>query len=111
MNSGWLLEGPFWLRLLALAAVLLPALFILFSRRSRWWAKLIWVTATQAAWGFLLLYVWVWQQRYASSGTVSDLPPLHEALGWWMLAFPWAVYLLYRATRDWFPGERRIDRS
>ncbi len=97
MNAQWLIEGDPWLRLAVLALIGLPAVFILFSRHSRGWRKLLWMTSTQLPWLFVVLYVWVWVQRYAEAP--ADSPTLEGAFGWWLLAFPWAVYLLYRATR------------
>ncbi|MDD3764120.1 MAG: hypothetical protein PHP86_12600 [Nevskiales bacterium] len=62
---------------------------------------------SQAPWAFILGYVWLWRTRYGEAA--AALPPLDEALGWWVLAYPWGVYLLYRATRRRFPGERSAD--
>lgn len=107
MNADWLLGGSVALRALALAALLLPALLILCSRRAGLLSKLVWAALTQLPWAFIWVYLWVWRARYDETAAPA---PLGEALGWWMLAFPWGVYLLYRATRQWFPGERRERR-
>lgn len=101
MDSELLLSGEGWARAVAAAIVVLPALFILFSRRSRWWAKLIWAVVSQLPLLFVSLYAWVWNQRYGATEA-----NLEDALGWWTFAFPWAVYLLYRATRARLSGER-----
>lgn len=106
MDADWLLTGDPWLRGLVLAAMLLPAALIAFSRRSGIVGKLLWAGMTQLPWAFVWLFLWIWRERYDE--TVAP-PPTSEALGWWMLAFPWGVYLLYRATRQWFPGERRRE--
>ncbi|HUP91036.1 MAG TPA: hypothetical protein VM074_02220 [Solimonas sp.] len=90
-------------RSVAAALMLLPPLFILFSRRCTAGRKVAWVLATQLPWLFLALYWWVWEARYSGAEPLS----LADALGWWTLAFPWAVYLLYRATRARFSGEKR----
>ena len=102
MNADWLLADDPTRRLLALACVLLPALLILLSRRSCWLSKLIWIGATQLPWLFVGVYLAVAQARYPETA-----PSPKDAAGWWMLAFPWAVYLLYRATRRRFAGEPR----
>jgi hypothetical protein len=102
MNPQWLLGSDLGFRLLALACVLLPALLILQSRRSGWSYKLVWACISQLPWLFLWLYLWIGQVRYPQGA-----PPLSDALGWWMLAFPWGVYLLYRGTRRRFAGEPR----
>lgn len=104
MDSHWLLDGSPWLRLLATSVVLLPALLILCSRRCRSWPrKILWSLATQLPWLFVVFYAWVSSLRYADSS--DPMPPLSDALGWWMLAFPWAVYLLYRASRRHLAGD------
>jgi hypothetical protein len=87
--------------------VFAPVAFIFLSRRCSWLRKILWATATQLPWLFILAYGWVLERRYGQgSGDIAP-PPLTEAIGWWTLAFPWGVYLLYRATRSWFPGETR----
>lgn len=105
MNADWLLADDLWRRLPALACVLLPALLILLSRRGHWLSKLIWIGATQLPWLFLGVYLAVAQARYPETA-----PSLRDAAGWWMLAFPWAVYLLYRSTRRRYAGEPRQQR-
>lgn len=104
MDSHWLLTDSLWLRLIAMAALIAPAVLILMSRRASRLKKLLWALATQLPWAFIGVFVWVWQQRYDET---KEVLPLSEAMGWWMLAFPWAVYLLYRATRRHFAGESR----
>ena len=105
MNADWLLADDLPRRLIALACVLLPALLILLSRRSRWLPKLVWSGATQLPWLFLGAYLAIAQARYPQMA-----PSLKDAAGWWMLAFPWAVYLLYRSTRRRYAGESRQQR-
>jgi hypothetical protein len=110
MDAQWLQSPVAWLRALAILLLALPPLFILLSRRARVAAKLAWLVASQLPWGFALLYTWVWEQRYAGAG--GDAPMLGatvlaDAVGWWTYAFPWAIYLLYRATRKRFSGESR----
>jgi len=107
VDAHWLVEGDPAQGLLALTLMALPALFILFSRRCRIWSKLLWVIGALLPWGFIALYVWVWMQRYADAPAES--PTLDGAFGWWLLAYPWAVYLLYRATRGRFSGEKPRD--
>ncbi|HEY1076606.1 MAG TPA: hypothetical protein VGE51_07940 [Fontimonas sp.] len=104
MDAHWLLTDSFWLRFVAALAMLAPAILILFSRRASRIKRLLWAAATQLPWGFIAVFVWIWQQRYDE---LQEALPLGEAMGWWMLAFPWAVYLLYRATRAHFSGEAR----
>lgn len=103
MDAHWLTGGNVALKYLALAAVLLPAVLILLSRRSRWYVKPFWMLATQLPWAFTVTYAWVWLQRYGDAPEAPLQVPLDDAFGWWMLAFPWAVYLLYRATRRHAP--------
>jgi hypothetical protein len=109
MDAQWLLTENPVLRTVAVLLIALPTLFVLVSRRASLWTKPWWALATQLAWGFALLYTWVWQQRYADSAAPQMLGGLvlEDAIGWWTYAFPWAVYLLFRATRAWFPGEKR----
>jgi hypothetical protein len=115
MDAQLLLDPNPWLRACGIALLLLPPLFILCSRRASWWTKPLWVLATQLPWAFALLYTWVWHQRYGDAAPPQGAAPqtllgdwVHaDAIGWWTYAFPWAVYLLYRATRKWFPGEKR----
>ncbi|HSW11586.1 MAG TPA: hypothetical protein VLI06_02030 [Solimonas sp.] len=83
----------------------LPPLLILGNTRARWWSRLLWMLATQLAWAFVALYAWVRAQRYLegeaaldSAQRLAELPPLSDAIGWWSYAFPWLVYLLFRAT-------------
>ncbi len=104
MDSHWLLTDSIGLRLLAAVVLLGPAILILLSRRASLIKRLVWALATQLPWGFIAAFIWVWQQRYDE---LTEVLPLGEAMGWWMLAFPWAVYLLYRATRAHFAGEKR----
>lgn len=101
VDPHWLMSGDVMFRLLALGAALLPAVLILLSRRCRWYFKLPWMLATQLHWAFPLTYAWIWTQRYGG-GMPTTPVPLEDAYGWWMLAYPWAVYLLYRATRRHF---------
>ncbi|SFF49360.1 hypothetical protein SAMN04488120_105212 [Fontimonas thermophila] len=103
MSADWLLADSLLLRVLALAVVVLPAVLILACRRTPWWSRLLWAVSTQLPWAFIALYLGVWRARYAETTAPA---PLAEAVGWWTLAFPWAVYLLYRATRRRFSGER-----
>ncbi len=103
MDSYWLLTDSVWLRLIAALAIAAPAIFILLSRQASPIKRLLWAFATQLPWAFIAVFVWVWQQRYDE---LNEALPLKQAMGWWMLAFPWAVYLLYRATRARFAGER-----
>ncbi len=103
MDPRWLLNESLGLRLLVIAGIVLPALFILLSRRAGVIGKLWWASLTQLPWAFLWFYGWLWEQRY---GGTAGAPATAEALGWWVLAFPWGVYLLFRATRRRFPGER-----
>jgi hypothetical protein len=111
LDAQLLMHPNLWLRATGVLLILLPTLFILASRRASAVKKLLWMLASQLPWGFALLYTWVWQQRYAG---VEVAPPtlgglvLTGAVGWWTYAFPWAVYLWFRATRSWFPGEKRI---
>lgn len=107
MNAHWLIESDPLLRAAVLALMGLPALLVLLSRHSRGWRKLLWALSTQLPWLFVALYVWVWVQRYAESP--ADSPSLEGAFGWWLLAFPWAVYLLYRATRRRDMATRKSD--
>jgi hypothetical protein len=100
MNPHWLLAEDPLFRLLAVSCMLAPALLILLSRRCGWLRKLVWAGVSQLPWLFLWLYLWIAQTRYPQGA-----PPLSDALGWWMLAFPWGVYLLYRGTRRRFAGE------
>lgn len=111
MDAELLLHPNVWLRAGALALILLPPLFILFSRRAALLAKLAWALCSQLPWLFALVYTWVWQQRYEGGDTPDLLTgwALPGAIGWWTYAFPWAVYLLYRATRRRFAGEPRRD--
>lgn len=102
MNPQWLLADDLGQRLLALGCMLLPALLILRSRRSGGWRKLVWAGGSQLSWLFLGLYLLVAQARYPEAA-----PPITAAYGWWVLAYPWALYLLYRATRRRFAGEPR----
>jgi len=104
LDSHWLLTDTVWLRLVAALAMMAPAILILLSRRASLIKRLAWAFATQLPWVFIAVFVWVWQQRYDE---LTQVLPLREAMGWWMLAFPWAVYLLYRATRAHFAGEKR----
>lgn len=102
MSAEWLLVDELWRRALALACLLLPALLIGLSRRSGWLSKLFWAGFSQLPWLFLWVYLVVAQARYPDAA-----PSLRDAAGWWVLAYPWAVYLLYRATRRRFAGEPR----
>lgn len=83
----------------ALDALLLflPPLLILINRRARWWSRLLWLLATQLCWLFVLVYAWVREQRYVGDPQLAAFP-LADAIGWWSFAFPWMVYLLFRAT-------------
>jgi hypothetical protein len=99
VDAQWLTGDSNLLRWLTLAAMLLPALLILLSRHCRWYLKPVWIVASQLPWAFPVLYAWIWLQRYADTTDVSAPIPVEPAFGWWMLAFPWAVYLLFRATR------------
>jgi len=84
------------LRGLANALLLfLPPLLILTCPRARGWSRLLWALATQLSWGFVAVYAWVRAQRYVEG---VEVPPLSDAIGWWSFAFPWLVYLLFRAT-------------
>lgn len=102
MHPDWLLTDDPLRRALALAAMILPLVFILFSRRAGWAGKLLWGLFSQLPWVYLAVLVWVWRERYAPEQGVM---PAADTIGWWLMAFPWGVYLLYRATREWFPGE------
>lgn len=105
MNADWLLADDLWRRVLALGCMLLPALLILFSRCSRWARKMLWTAASQLPWLFLAVYLVIARARYPDIA-----PSLEGAAGWWLLAFPWAVYLLYRSTRRRYAGESRQPR-
>lgn len=96
MDSHWLLTDSLWLRLFTGFAMVAPAILIVLSRRASRPRRLLWAFASQLHWAFIAAFIWVWQQRYEEARNVV---PLNDAMGWWMLAFPWAVYLLYRATR------------
>ncbi|AXQ30950.1 hypothetical protein D0B54_20700 [Solimonas sp. K1W22B-7] len=74
----------------------LPPLLLLADHRARWWSRLLWALATQLCWLFVLLYAWVRQQRYLGDPQLAEFP-LAEAIGWWSYAFPWMVYLVFRA--------------
>ena len=104
MDSHWLLTDSLWLRLIAMFAMIMSAILILLSRRASRIKRLLWAFSTQLPWAFIALFVWIWHQRYDAT---AEVLPLGEAMGWWMLAFPWALYLLYRATRRHFAGEPR----
>lgn len=106
MSADWLLVDDAWRRLLALTCILLPALLILFSRRCGWVRKLAWTAASQLPWLFLWIYMVIARARYPEQAL-----SLQEAAGWWLLAYPWAVYLLYRATRRRFAGEPKRERK
>ena len=111
MDAQLLMHPNLWLRAIGVLLVVLPTVFILLSRRASILKKLLWIVMSQLPWGFALLYTWVWQERYASA--VMEPPTiggivLADAVGWWTYAFPWAVYLWFRATRSWYPGEKRI---
>lgn len=107
MDAHWLIESDPLLRAAVLALMGLPALFILCSRRTRGWRRLLWALSTQLPWLFVVLYIWVWVQRYAEAP--ADSPTLDGAFGWWLLVFPWAVYLLYRTTRRSDAAARKSD--
>jgi hypothetical protein len=109
MDAHWLIDGSLALRLLALAGVLLPAVLVWASGPCSRLRRLLWSLATQLPWLFVLAYAWVSSARYGDPD--AAMPPLSDALGWWMLAFPWAVYLLYRATRRRFAGEPRSGKN
>lgn len=104
MDNQLLLSDYVVARAMAAALVLLPALLILLSRRARLPAKLAWILVSQLPWVFAAVYLWVWQTLYDPGQAPAK--PLAGAVGWWTYAFPWGVYLLYRATRERFTGEK-----
>lgn len=83
--------------LLNAVLMFLPGLLILPDRRARWWSRGLWMLATQLCWLFVVLYAWVRLQRYTGDPEMAEFP-LAEAIGWWSYAFPWMVYLVFRAT-------------
>lgn len=82
----------------------LPPLLILFQPRLRWWSRLLWLAATQLCWLFVAVYAWVRLQRYVGDPQMAEFP-LADAIGWWSFAFPWMVYLVFRARRAAVPGK------
>lgn len=83
--------------LLNLLLLFLPLALIAICPRARWWSRLLWASVSQLAWLFVGLYAWVRLARYADPALLQEYP-LSDALGWWSFAFPWMVYLVFRAT-------------
>jgi hypothetical protein len=90
---------------LNLLLLFLPVLLIALCPRARWWSRLLWASATQLGWVFVGLYaglrLWIYGEPALASAESLQLlqeHPLAEAIGWWSFAFPWMVYLVFRAT-------------